>query len=638
MLSVQQLSENIQIYDSQSGQRRSTDGYIDHSSIRTLEQVNYENNLLNQDRSCKSDMYEAFPFLEGLQLDILGEKLKDEVYNGDVLEAIRCALNIIIDNKETNNISIREKIHELISNPVRFGTSSVNGYALKTGLESAANHTFNNHLKKKVDLFVLKCPRNPYKSLEMVHEMVVCLEGLNKLRSLTPPVLHFSQGFDSFKDGVPIVGNNKQTSAWSLPGTSQVSYALYESVYNPMPIGEVKSAEDCLLYITQGILGLKAANEVCDFTHFDAHHENGLLMDYSDDPFYIEYNLNGKTYFLKSNGKILMFIDYGMSHIKTSEGVDIGIIDPNGGFNSMGISSTESNYMSDPYKLICMIMFVTEVPEVKEMCRKMLGYFYGKPEISVKEMNHITSHQWDTRFHIPKELVNPAWNMTDLIIHCFRLAKSLNRKNVTTKRPSNVIGCGEVCRSRRETLKQISSVSIPIPSPFDLYENKDLPIFNDLLRSFSTNPQASKELEEAHLSKFFTHVYNNRLSSIIDDPKIIKKHKNMYYESVVKIAKIIEDVYELNNHIKYIQLCNQYQPTIFNELLVKTIRLRNDLHLKLNHVKTMIATGREILMKIVYIEIKDIYESREIERAQKSELYPLCDIYMQAYGALNALE
>lgn len=641
MRSVKELTLEIQKDYSLIQSRMEASGYVEYFTAKTKKQIDEELLLLQKDRTCKSDSIDAFPFLEGFKAEQIGKILRDEPYNVNFLEGFRCALNIIIDDK-TSGVSMREKIHEFIEEPDRFGTESVNGFALKSGLDTNASTSHvNSHRKKKIDCLVLKCPRNPFKSTEMVHEMIVCLEALNKLRALDPPVMNFSYGYESFTCGGPIAGKNKKVVEWCLPGSTQVAYALYENVYNPIPMSNVKNGKEFILYYIHCVLGLKIANELYDFTHYDAHHENVLLMDYSNKSFYVEFNFNGKRIFVKSKGRIPMFIDYGMSHIKvtseTNNVINCGIIDPNGGFAAMGIPSDQSNCMSDTYKLVCMVMTFTNKKDVKDMCRKILGYFYGKLEITVSEMNYIMAQQWNARFHIPKNIIDPSWNMTDLAIHCITIAVNLNKDYVVSIRPKNVLGCGEFCRSKEQSLKMISEDNINIPTAFDLYETRNDPIFQELLSRFQSNPQATYNFEELKMQPFLTTNYNEKFYPVKDDQKFIYSHKDTIMKSIVNIAKTLEDLNNLNKNIEYIKLCHNYQPNLFRMLLTRLIQKQDYIMSKILTIFDYIISGQNILAKIVFGVNKSEYTSDEISLAQKHNLYDLSATYNDVLGIMRLL-
>lgn len=626
MLSVTELTDAIQQLKLEGDERRKTKGYAKSFRKKAKDQINYELRKLEENRLCRVGDKKSFSFLEGLSRDAITEKLENEFYSYSVMEAFRCSLNIILDSTDDPE-SLRQRMHEFIGSIKRFGSESVNGYAMKASIENV-----NSHVKKAFDMFVLKCPRSLFKSHEMVHEVLIGLEGLNEVRKKCP---NFSYVYDSFKGGAPVINKDKEVVGWSMPGAPPVSYAVYENIAKAIPINDVESGNEFLLLYMQCILALIIAEDECDFTHYDAHGENVLLKPVSMSSFYIEYPIDGAPVWLKSNGRISTFIDYGMSHIKTKDGRHIGILDTDGGFDSNGIKSDQSNVLSDAYKLVCMVMTMTKVQSVKDTCKFILGYFFGKFTITDEEMAFIINRQWPVRYHVPLELTK-QWSMRDLFVYCTVMALELSPDNVMLEKPDNVLGDGYKPALKKE-ITSISSLQIDVPSSYNVYGSKGNPEHDSIVASLKRNPQAVADKEANELEKYFNFTYEDMYYAIPSEVSQIESNQYLLTESIIHIAQLNDTLFKISQEIEYLTYCEMICPGFFGDLITKLTAKKNQITVSLMSKKASIMAGSKILDKIVFGFVDRAATETETEIASKHPLYVLCDTYKGVSKSLDAL-
>lgn len=633
---------------------------------RTRDQIKYEFERLQANKVCKSNNGGFIGILDGLNKDELFQRLMTDFNDPAFMESVRCILDFIIDQSSEDEKSTRMKIHEYLDDLKRFGADSVNGYAIKAGISgnigssTKTKSSTNKHIKTKVDkIVVMKCPRSPFKSNEMTHEVIIGLEGLNAVREDCP---HFSYLYDAFSQGPAMFDQSKESLGWANQRNFKVSYALYENIENAKEINTVQTPRELILYYLQCLIGLQFAHQRCDFTHYDAHDENVLLRHVSDSEFYVKYVLNGRETYLKSPGAIAMFIDYGMSHIKTKSGRDIGILDHDGYFRyTVGNYYDDSNIMGDAYKLICMLMMMfidsakeehsVDKTDLVDLTLRILGYFYGKTHLSDEEMVMIYDRQWDDRYHIRKELTGSFitdesgkqkfvsyWSLQELIDYCIQIANEMDPTNVIYTEPEHVFGTEKhkaTLENMKTELREMTSAVVEIPDSYELYASRDKPIFQSLVDKLNSNPVASVEREELNCAKFLSYVYESHLFSVEhQSANEIERHLAESKESIQHIYELIDMNIELKDKIEEVTFCSRLNDsyTPLKERLVAKYRIISE---QLAKFKTYILRAEKHLRKIVFgnasIEITERLESEN----KSKPVFELWSLYRNTVASLN---
>lgn len=645
--SIRELTKNMKMQALEDKKLLRDVNFTSSSLERTREQIKYESQTLSDDRICKrtEENNEYKGLVDGLDVETLSRRIKTDFGNISFMEAVRCTIDSIFDDSAGDK-TMRESIHEYIGGLKQIGADSVNGFAMVAGLksrESKSNGNTNTHHKKGISsLFVMKAPRSPFKSDEMIHEVIIGLEGLNSVRQLCP---NFSYVFDAFSSGPAVFDSNKNIKGWANQSKFKVSYAIYELIANATEIGKITDEEELLGLIIQCICALQTANKVCDFWHGDAHDENVLVRPYpTKEHFYLRYyNTVGTPYYVKSKGKIATFIDYGMSHIKTPEGKDIGILDPSGFKESMGIPHDESSVITDAYKLICMIAMTNSDngnTHITELCAKILKYFYSDNEISLDDMKYIIEHQWDDRFNIrmnltfeemkgrSKTVKVEQWSVDELIDHCVNLVNKYSSDNVligAKNEPDKIFGIHELEMTEETIVEEIlkdSTIEVDAPNAYELKHSTGE--FDEKLRS-APDESLSKEFQMS--SSLLEYKYNQSFMPLEHvSSEDIHDNLDVYTDSALEVFELINTIIEIDEKLDQLKIADKLND-VFNDILNQMSKQNAKLKANLRKVKRHLTTGERHLRKIIYgFDDKTPTESEE-KKGSKNVLYSLWDIY-----------
>lgn len=219
-----------------------------------------------------------------------------------------------------------------------------------TSLEKVEEKSINGHVHRAtfrdIDNFLIfKSPKSSSDSIR--HEVVVGLLFLNNLRN----------PFDSNGKNYGIVNGKKYgmpipnfSMIYGILEDKSLNFSIQENI-NPSisfrDFCKTCSSEEFIMYYLQAMLALREANLRYNFTHYDLHPGNLLLRDTSDN--YIPYYTSRGKEYIKCNGKIITFIDYGSSYVE-DKNQKIGSIP----MEKYHIYNDRSNLIHDVYKLLCM--------------------------------------------------------------------------------------------------------------------------------------------------------------------------------------------------------------------------------------------------------------------------------------------
>lgn len=607
---------------------------------RTENQIEEEKEMLNNAKLCKLETKNDYKFIETLKIPELAMLLRERIYDNNLFNFLRCTCNMIIDTSiyssdEESKESLRMKVNQMLLQPMKIGADSVNGFAFKTMLSNPSFKDVNKAYRKKIGFFVIKCPRNRSKSPEMIHEVVICLNALNNLRSLNPPVVNFSQCYDSFKCGLPIVGKDNNVLNYCSEGSDEVDYAIYESVFNPKPFGNLDTYEETINYSLMTFLALRKAQKLYKFTHNDLHIENNLLMDYRNEPFYCPHEFKGRVINVKSpTGKIPMMIDYGMSYAEI-DGRKIGILDKDGYFDAVGIERDEPNFIGDPYKLVCMTAIFTEKNGVFKACKDIFSYFCDGIVPTDNEFEKILQDQWDFRFNIPNYVIKSLklkWDIDELIEHTINLSLRISKDNVMFEKPTNLYVLGEDRNKEKITVETISSKSNYSVSLFDLYTSKgNINIANDFKRNkdraFKNTENEFKELSKRLERKPRQINFPKTETGLVSHSDLVSSYVSSfssYLDFSIRLKDLLKEyVYGLeilNEERAFLDVIQQKYHEVVHELIDNEKYIYN---------------LKNTLTKIVYGSLKNEYSDRENERAKEHKLYETEENLRNAYGMLE---
>jgi len=358
-----------------------------------------EKDILKSNNLCQKDDLKNIS--ENLR-NVNSEKLKyynvNQFFNENVLKTTMCTLNSLFYTKIDDDNYHTDIIKRYINNLEKIGEESAYGYAFTANFMNADN------------MFVIKTPKNS-KDDNLIHELIIGLYGTNKLRKDIP---NFAYIYGGFKCSPMLLTNNdnrvkleswckqsKRSKRSKQSNSNDVNYILYENI-NPSisfyDYLETCSTDDFLNMFVQMLYALNYANKTIDFTHYDTKGDNILIRTIDDirelnnfgyenyfdqlespDDFQIKYPDGNGGYVYITTDAIPTFIDYGLSHIKTNDklNIDIGVYD----FYDKNIYGDKSWIMSDVYSiLIDVILTITQINLQLYPCLMLIMKFFNKVE------------------------------------------------------------------------------------------------------------------------------------------------------------------------------------------------------------------------------------------------------------------
>lgn len=259
--------------------------------------------------------------------------IEDNFQYYSLMESILCFIQLFLYTYEPiskNQIPyINEKMRKMIQNDKKKGKSGVSGEVF---------------LSKIFNLFniIIKTPKNIDSFTDILHEYIIGIYAINKLRILCP---NFCYTFAIYNNNINL-GN--RIIIENING-DQLSEYLKSIV--DKPITQNLKNEFLKIFI-QIILALEIAQESALFAHYDLHADN-ILLRRLDNDINLKYNIFNKEYILKNIDVIATIIDFGHSSAYTNEGI-IG----KGFYNSYPIYGMYNFYIPgvDLFKLFTFIM------------------------------------------------------------------------------------------------------------------------------------------------------------------------------------------------------------------------------------------------------------------------------------------
>ncbi len=554
----------------------------------------------------------------------------ENVHSYEAQVMFKTMMDEILDSEGDDEVSKRVKIHEFISGLKRIGEESVNGVAMKASLG-------NNFHKRKIGPIIVKVPKNPADSSELVHEAVVG-SSLSTLRE--KGIMCFSGVYTTFLAGAPLEGLQGQISMFDIPGETDVAYAVYESVNGAVPISHCEDPDELLFSVSYSVYGHRAAHTLVDYTHYDFHPGNVQMYDFrkyaGKKPLY--FSIEDGIY-LKSKGRFPMDIDYGMSHVVHKSPYDdntmnYGIIDDHCGFSSQCIYPDASNPTSDYFKLFCFLVseynydiyvldrsikkgkygtkkvvgsLVSEMDnetkikllknreECREIALKLLSYFFNE-EVTLEKYSFIQGALFEKcRYHVPVQVANKyEWSMTGLLKHCLKLFSASGSDNVINYKPENVFG--QQVKTSEEVLEQMVDEEVKLVNARDLYVYRNTQEYDEALKIFKENCDKSLEDDKSRINEIekglnfrgivvecpmdrldVNSIVRDLLSDNLDKLGRFIGTMSMYRDeiSIIQYASEIDDSYSsLYERMKY-TFNTQYKTVVsyINQIQINTDRL-----------------------------------------------------------------
>lgn len=335
------------------------------------------------DRSTVSMLGENYDSINIQQVSNLSAN-NYQSYNVQKLNS--CLLNMAYISHDKYNSQVRS----FIDNLAIIGEPSAFGIAMTVDFLGAPK------------LAVIKVPKDNNSNNN--HEIVVGLYGLNELRKEIP---NFAFVYGGFNCSSPIINprNNKVLSWCSKNSNNQVMYALYENVQPSITLHEYCgscTASDFMCQYVQLLYAIRLANIKCEFTHFDLHNKNVLVVSTPGrEKLSIRYeDQYGEKYI--STDRISTIIDYGQSHIYYNK--------KHYGFSGLEEYSIAaiSNPMCDCYKILLFSML--SMGRVGNNDALELGSILLKFFNKSESIYHVLNKQLDTYYTLP--IIDEVTNVT----------------------------------------------------------------------------------------------------------------------------------------------------------------------------------------------------------------------------------
>lgn len=606
--------------------------------------------------------------ISGIKKDVIIHKLDNNFYDYYLMEEVRCMLNTILDISDGSE-SERQRINAYFHGMKRFGTPSAHNYALKGDIREQNSLKRKKHETYIGDMVVIKCPREPAGSRELIHERVVG-DHLNRLRQFIP---NFSYVYDAFTcSGTTVNNTTKEVIDFCTSDVNPVAYVMYENIKNAIPIddlpkgeyptkeSQIELAKNFFRYLMQTAISLNLAERMCGFAHCDLHTDNLLLRKVSDKPFAILYSHAGRDVYVLSPGSIATFIDYGMSHIKAQYDennlIDLGKLDSSGFFENIGISAKNTSVMADLYKLICFFIrqciYEDKITTVLEISSILAGYFYSEESLSESAIVNIIIKQFEQRYHVPYDIVmENGWNVVDFIEYLDGLFEQLyGEKLLLDEVPVDkdfnrypLFGCFEDCKlDEPEQIRDelnIHIAEVPTLEVFVLNPN-NAEVKKRVEANFNTvigneRIEASKEINSNHHRGFVV------MSS---DENVALSQIPILTESIQDLNVLAGIVLKLYNRIKKYNFCldkfgdpnlpkeNPKSSDKYNKILKRLIAECTDAYGKnleyINRIKSSIANNYLSIQNFIFGEFRNTPLSEdEVSIYTKSKFYDLYTKY-----------
>lgn len=554
--------------------------------------------------------------LSGANLQLIDKKLKENFHDYTFMEEMRCLINTIIDIEDGNGKSERSRIHHFLENIFKFGSASNFNYAIRGDLVNSVKekgaHQFSSNM------FVVKCPREPSNAVELVHELLCGVMGLNKLRK---KIFNYSYVYDAFYCSAPVVNDKtKEIVNWCMNSENPVSYVMYENIQNSVSIEDACSYEgpDCvskfISYITQISLAEYLAEKECGFVHYDAHAGNVLIRNCSDSTFFLEYEFEDEKYYVSAPGEIATFIDYGMSRFKCNVGGEeytFGKLDKSGYFaTALGISPTHGKTITDIHKLLGFLLLITHniknIQLLDFISGLLFGYFYKKSKASEEEIRYFINKQRPTLYFLTDDHIEKhGYNMVDFINYLRDYCSEKYSVNImkTTLSQEELLFTALPKESDPVLIKEELKISIPeIPSFFDLSQDPtNVKIIDNIKKNIFIIMQNEQKLIISNDSERYKIGFID-LRSVTENQFV--ENLPMWEEYINCIAKIIDNTFKLKNKME--EIIAAYKIIRLHELEVFAAEINTKIISNMEYLNSILST-----LDSNYGIIKSVFKSEQ---------------------------
>ena len=619
-------------------------------------QVRFEAQYLTSSRICSHDGKGSMlgisnADVSGIKEETIISSLRNKFYEYDLMEEVRCMINTILDISDGGE-SERQRINTYLRGMKRFGAPSAYNYALKGDIKEQNSLRRKKHETHIGNMVVVKCPREPAGSKELIHERVLG-DHLNKLRKYIP---NFAYVYDAFTcSGTTVNNTTKEVIDFCTSDVSSVAYVMYENVDNAIPIvdlakrniDEIEMAKQFFRYLMQGALALNLAESTYGFAHCDLHTDNILLRKYAEKMFAIAYSHLGRLVYVLTPGEIATFIDYGMSHIKAqvdeTQNIDLGKLDSSGWFENIGISAKETSTVADVYKLTCFFIRACVAQEkftaALHISALLGGFFYGMPSISETDVATILKYQWDVRYHIPTSIIKEkGWRIVDFIEYLNLFFRTLYDEDLllsTVPEGVEVFGCFDSCPMPNQIREELNIHIAEVPTIDVFVENSNN---EEVKRRIENNIKTVFQNERFEMSQEINSKHHRGFFVIPTVREEVLGQLSVFIESIQDLNCVAGVVLKLHNRVKKYNYCldkfgsDEKTKATFNKYfaaLIKDATKGYNSNLEyVTRIKDSIKSNYITLQKFIFGKERTTPLSEdEVQRYGTDELYDVYNKY-----------
>ena len=224
------------------------------------------------------------------------------IFDHTYQESMACTVEALLDDGKEEMIPIL-KLENYISSITQIGENSIEGNALLVQLD-------NN------PMYVVKVSQEGERD-GIAHEAIIGMLAINNLRSQIPNFVHT---YATFKCAPPILVGGHASELCPM-NARKVTHVVLENIKNSITLNKfMKTADvtDFLSIYLQIVNALNIAQKAYDFTHYDLHGGNVLIVEYPYEitiPIYLE---NGSVLYLVTK-LLAKIIDYGFAHARIQD-------------------------------------------------------------------------------------------------------------------------------------------------------------------------------------------------------------------------------------------------------------------------------------------------------------------------------
>lgn len=470
------------------------------------EQSLHEQSLLTNNTACHSTtlsgIRDRINNLHAEEFKTLGVT---QLQNPVAMETIACTIDSLFYTSpyDIGSLYLNNRIRLYLHNLRQMNDDSLNGISMVADFDKAG------------DMFVLKVAKNELHD-DLLHELVIGLYGVNKLRRYIP---NFAYVYGGFKCSPPLIDpQTKKVVSWCLNNQNAVNYVLYEYI-NPAVSFEdylkTCSGIQFLNVYVQIMYALRLGLKLINFSHYDLHHKNVLLRKLINiqGPFQIAYETERGVEYIVTD-LIPTIIDYGYSHIQLEDGQHLG----KNGLVPFSIFSYRSNIMHDLYKLLMFCLMTSykyENHSVITEATKIFRFFN-----QTEDPQSAISEQMIVRYAFPLNETTNVITINDLASY---IRTTCNCDFIReTKASYPVLDCERMCYTEENILTRIGvHPNTPIVPPDNIIEFYDIAV-----RLQNEN----REREKLQMASNFDYDYAmrshiNKMHQQLDD--IIELHRGL---------------------------------------------------------------------------------------------------------------